>query len=366
MDHISADKLFFDLKNPRLLQFNLQHADDTQILNVLWREMAVKDIVMSIQANGFFETEPLLAIEEGNKVIVVEGNRRLAAVKAILHPDLIKNGGMADYKSKTTNSLKEQLSSSIPVIFIKTRAETWQYIGYKHVKGAAKWDSLAKAEYISTVHNEYKVPLDTIANQIGDSNNIVKKLYQGLMVLKQADRETDFKIDDVYNNRLYFSHVYTAIGYSGYQQYLGLDSENFTQDQVPKSKLKNLERVMLWILGSKRMDIRPVIQSQNPDLRHLDAVLSSHEAIQVLCTTKNLDEAYDNSQNGCDLLISFITEAQMNLEKALSKMTFYDGADRTILEASIHLANNADALYKGLKDIYNRHKGIDVTKRSVD
>lgn len=366
MDYISADKLSFDIKNPRLVEQKLSGADESIIINVLWKEMAVKDIVMSIQANGFFQTEPLLVLKDKAKNVVVEGNRRLAAVKAILHPEMIDNGGMDRFASKTTKELKLQLSTHIPITYISSRNEAWQYIGYKHVKGAAKWDSLAKAEYISTVHNEYKVSLDKIADQIGDSNNIIKKLYQGLMVLKQADRSTDFKVNDIYNGRLYFSHIYTAIGYSGYQKYLGLDPNNFTEQQVPADKLENLENIMFWILGSKSKDIRPVIQSQNPDLRHLDSVLASPEAIQVLKSTGNLSEAYDNSLDGMDVLFDAITEAKIKIEKALSKMSYYDGKSRDILESSMHLADSADDLFKGLKNIYLKAQGVDVNKRSID
>lgn len=363
--HMTADALSFDKKNPRLVEQNLNKATEDKILNILWSEMAVKDLVMSIQANGFFETEPLLVVKEREENVVVEGNRRLAAIKAILHPDKIQNKGMDAFKEKSTPDLIKKLTESIPIILLQKRIDAWQYIGFKHVKGAAKWDSLAKAEYVSTVHNQYKVPLEDIANQIGDSNNIIKKLYQGLMVLKQADRLTDFKINDIYNGRLYFSHIYTAIGYSGFQKYLGLDNNNVTENQVPQDKLENLRDVMFWILGSKSQDLQPIIRSQNPDLSQLDAVLKSPEAIQVLKSTGSLPDAYDTSLDGGDVLYSSIAEAQLKIEKALSKMTYFDGVNISILEAAIHLADSADDLYKGLKNIYQKKNGIE-TKRSIE
>ena len=205
---INPSELYFDEKNPRLVEYAPLKSED-RIIQVLWENMAVNEIVMSILANGFFENEALYAVNENNKLIVVEGNRRLAAVKLILNPE--KNRGMTKYVSKISDSLRQKLEEGLPVILLEKREDAWRYIGFKHVNGAVKWDSYAKAEYIAQVHNDYNVPLNDIAEQIGDSNKITIKLYQGLMVLRQADEETDFKISDVYYNRVYFSVAQSSL-----------------------------------------------------------------------------------------------------------------------------------------------------------
>ena len=296
---INPSELYFDEKNPRLVEYAPLKSED-RIIQVLWENMAVNEIVMSILANGFFENEALYAVNENNKLIVVEGNRRLAAVKLILNPE--KNRGMTKYVSKISDSLRQKLEEGLPVILLEKREDAWRYIGFKHVNGAVKWDSYAKAEYIAQVHNDYNVPLNDIAEQIGDSNKITIKLYQGLMVLRQADEETDFKISDVYYNRVYFSHVYTAIIYEGFQSYLGIDITQHIDKPVPKEHLEQLEEVMFWILGSKSKKIKPIIRSQNPDIRYLNQVLLSSDAIQALRATNDLELAYDRSQDGNDVL----------------------------------------------------------------
>ena len=72
----------------------------------------------------------------------------------------------------------------------------WDFIGYKHVKGPQEWDSIAKAEYIARIHEEYKIPLDQIAKAIGDRNATVERLYRGLKVLRQAE-EAGFLIREI-------------------------------------------------------------------------------------------------------------------------------------------------------------------------
>lgn len=361
IERYRANDLHFDRHNPRLVEYsNLKSEED--IIKVLWDNMAVNEIVMSILANGFFENEAMYAIKENGKVVIVEGNRRLAAVKAILNPELIK--GMAKYTYRITEQLKQQLSTSLPVIVLDKREDAWRYIGFKHVNGAVKWDSYAKAEYIAQVHNEYGVALDDIAEQIGDSNKITLKLYQGLMVLRQADKETNFKIADVYNNRVYFSHIYTAIMYEGFQDYLGIDITQHTDSPVPTDKLSNLEEVMFWILGSKSKRIKPIIKSQNPDIRNLNQVLTKPDATQLLKSSNDLSVAYDMSLDGGDIFYQTLVEAQIRIQKALSKISFYRGDD-DMLQTAINIADSADALYKGMKSIRAKINGKE-DKRTID
>ena len=358
---INVSRLYFDEKNPRLVEYGSLKSEE-DIIQILWDNMAVNEIVMSILANGFFENEALYAVREDGKYVVVEGNRRLAAVKLILAPDSIK--GMLKYAEKITELLLTELKEGLPVIVLDKREEAWRYIGFKHVNGAVKWDSYAKAEYIAQVHNDYNVSLDDIAEQIGDSNKITLKLYQGLMVLRQANDETNFKISDVYYNRVYFSHIYTAIMYEGFQKYLGIDITKHVDKPVANENLEKLEEVMFWILGSKNKKIKPLIRSQNPDIRNLNQILLSQDAVQVLRATNDFDVAFDRSQDGNDVFHQSIVEAQMNLQKALSKISYYMG-DESLLQTVINVADSADSLYKMMKEKRNKLNGKD-DKRTID
>ena len=85
---VSPDKLFFDAKNPRLAEYGIgARPTQTELLEIMWQKMAVDELVMSIAARGYFRHEPLFVTEEGNRLVVLEGNRRLAAVKLLLDPE---------------------------------------------------------------------------------------------------------------------------------------------------------------------------------------------------------------------------------------------------------------------------------------
>ena len=50
----------------------------------MWREFVIEEVALSIANNGFWEYEPLIVATENNHLVVIEGNRRLAAVKLLL------------------------------------------------------------------------------------------------------------------------------------------------------------------------------------------------------------------------------------------------------------------------------------------
>ena len=54
---MKVSDLTFDLKNPRLPEFDLtDNATETEVIKVLWEAMDVREVVMSIAASGFFSS----------------------------------------------------------------------------------------------------------------------------------------------------------------------------------------------------------------------------------------------------------------------------------------------------------------------
>jgi len=160
--------LAFDRHNPRLVEFEITNkTTDEEMIQLLWNVMDVHELVLSIAASGFFPYEALLVAKEAGKNIVIEGNRRLAAVRILLEPGIVDSGYVTIPKLavEVRDSLRE-----LPVL-VGTRQDSWRHLGFKHVNGPAKWGSYAKSRYIADVHRKYDVPLDDIAQQIGDTHD---------------------------------------------------------------------------------------------------------------------------------------------------------------------------------------------------
>ncbi len=203
-----VEQLLLDADNPRLAS---GAGGDTQedLLKVLWTEMAVDEVAFSIAANGFFREEPLLVIPGDGvkggrgKFIVVEGNRRLAAVLLLRDAQLRKKLKVTELPTITPERHTEL--NTVPVFRYPNRQSLWTFCGFRHINGAKPWDAFSKAQYVATVHEQYNVPLDEIARKIGDRHATVKRLYRGYKVLEQAEQKAGFSKEDRVRNKFYFS-----------------------------------------------------------------------------------------------------------------------------------------------------------------
>ena len=339
---MKLSELAFDVRNPRLAEYDLSDdATDAELIRVLWEAMDVRELVLSIAASGFFPHEPLIVAREEGKNVVIEGNRRLAAVKLLRDP-----------------ALANELSVSVPVLgppeaaalgtlpaVRSTRESAWRYLGFKHVNGPAKWSSYAKSKYVADVRHKFGVGLDDIAKQIGDTHNTVRRLYRSLMVVEQAERMKLFSRDDRSRPHFSFSHLYTGLGYPGIAGFVDLSSDSEEErDPVPLEKKKELRELCLWLYGSKREKTHPVVQSQNPHLRQLDAVVGDKEALSALRAGESLAAAFEISRSSTTVFEESLYGAQRLLQKARGLLsTGYDGSG-DLLKTAEAVAITADDL----------------------
>lgn len=344
---IPVKDLHFDRSNPRLAEYGVtSNASDEEIMGILWEAMDVRELVQSIAASGFFKHEPLIVANEKGKLIVIEGNRRLAAVKVLLNDQVAKTKG---WEIPALAKDDRQNLENLPVI-ISSRSESWRYLGFKHVNGPAKWTSYAKAQYIAEVHHKYDVSLPDIANQIGDRHRTVQRLYRGLMVIDQAEREKVYDPEDRFRQRLAFSHLYTGLDYDGISAFISLKQEDEeTKNPVPKSKLKELGELCVWLYGSKKEKIPPVVESQNPDLRRLNAVLGSREAIAALRAGTDLARAFEISRPASAVFEEALLGAKRELTTARAHLTTGYDKSEALLRIAGSVAEMADDIYKEME-----------------
>ncbi len=318
-----VSELAFDVRNPRMAEFDTV-GGEPEVIKMLWEMMDVEELALSIAASGYFPHEPVIVAMEGGSNVVIEGNRRLAAVKLLCQP--APGRDFNDRIPRISPERRESLAR-IPGL-LSTREDAWRYLGFKHVNGPAKWSSYAKSKYIADVHRNYGKPLDEIARQIGDTHNTVRRLYRGLMVIEQAERLGAFSHDDRWRGHFAFSHLYTGLPYPGVSEFLDLQSaSDEMQDPVPAERKDNLRELLVWMYGSKSEKKPPVIQSQNPHLRWLDAVLANRKALAALRQGVELSLAFEISRPSSNLFEEALVAAKQHLERARGILsTGYDGS----------------------------------------
>lgn len=324
---MKLEDLYLDPKNPRLTGDTYTVTDQDKILKCLWNQFNVSEISDSIVTSGeFWKHEPLIAVRESGRLIVIEGNRRLAAVKLLTSPATQKRIGASGVPA-ISKKLEQDLSE-LPVIET-TRESVWDFIGFKHVNGPQEWDSIAKAEYIARIHEDYDVPLTDIAKAIGDRNATVERLYHGLKVLHQAQKAGVFNPEDRFYQRKDFaySHLWTGLGYEGVREFLGItDGERSEREPVPKSRVSALGELCRWLYGSHKEGAEPLVKSQNPNLRQLDEALRTKRGVAALRRGLSLQQSLNASRGDTRLLLDALVAAEQNLRDAKAYFsTGYDG-----------------------------------------
>ena len=355
---LPTESLRLDRRNPRLVEFGVtKNTPEREIVEILWDTMDVQELVQSIAASGYFAHEPLIVAYEDDEYIVIEGNRRLAAVRVLLDNDL---ADAVNCKIRIADKGRKRSLRQLPVL-ISDRASSWRYLGFKHVNGPAKWSSYAKAQYIAEIHRNYGISLAKIAEQIGDRHKTVQRLYRGLMVVEQAEDSKIFNREDRYRKRFAFSHLYTGLDYEGIGGFLYLRSADSESLQpVPEKHLDSLQELLLWLYGSKKQDQPPLINSQNPDLRKLDSILSNMESLAALRSGHNLDSALEFGRDAADILEEALLRAKRELTRASAHLTIGYKKSKTLLRVAEEIADLADDIYQHME---RRRRPTQETRR---
>lgn len=347
---VPTEYLEFDPENPRLAEDGIKNPTESQIILALADMADLSEVVQSIATNGYFDIEPLIGQRVGNKWRILEGNRRLAAIRILQNPSLAKGTGVAvpEISSENAKTLK-----AVSVYAVTSKEQAREYIGFKHINGPHKWEALAKARFAADWYKKEKnhgVTIDQIARHLGDGHDTVARLVNGMFVLDQAKDAKLFEISDRYpGKRFAFSHLYTALTRPGYREFLGLPDEwrldDPTPNPVPKNRLENLKQVLVWLYGSKSDDIKPVITSQNPDIKNLAAVLWNPRARTLMQLRNNLAEAHASIEPKGARFEGALVNAKQEAETALSQITGYDAEDSTLLEIGKDLSETSKQIY---------------------
>lgn len=290
---VAPDDLCLDLTNPR---FGLTTAaEETDALRILYNTADLRELWNSIAERGYERFEPLVATLENGKLIVLEGNRRLAAVKLLLNPDLL--GASVAKRIPSIDAAKLATCDVLPVLIVDNRDEASGYIGFKHVNGPTRWSSLAKARF--GVHffeklDQSSAPeqrMQSLSRQLGDSRGLIIRLLVAYKVIVQAINLGIFDDLEIDEESIEFSHLYTLINNPDSRKFLGLTKAPLNEglivdNPVPSDSEQNLRELMEWLYGSKS-----IIKSQGTDRPKLQRVLASSDGLAELRTTGNLGSA---------------------------------------------------------------------------
>ncbi len=140
--------LHLDAKNPRLGRETSSRAP-REIIQYLFEHDKALEVAESIASRGYFPNEPLLAIKENGQYVVVEGNRRLAALKVLRQPGLLEGSPQRQVERLSRRIVDPRAIAKVPVTIAPSRRATDRQIVGRHIGSPVlAWQAENRASFI--------------------------------------------------------------------------------------------------------------------------------------------------------------------------------------------------------------------------
>ena len=152
---LKLSNLYLDLKNPRYDEQRSQN----EALNTIAGEQKDKLLVLlrDIIAHGLNPSDIPIVMPDKDRVngyIVLEGNRRIAALKLFKKPTILTSSSLRQKYSKLHEKHEGKIVKSIECLIVDTREEANLWIERKHEgemngAGTVRWDNVQKGRFLA-------------------------------------------------------------------------------------------------------------------------------------------------------------------------------------------------------------------------
>jgi hypothetical protein len=326
LQRIALERLRPDWENPRFPPGSSgRFSSDLDVYAFLDSEFDAFSVADSIAEHGFFESEPLIGIPgTDNDYIVVEGNRRLAALRALAEPKIRKE--MKDPRWRDLPK-KVELPTELPVLIAESRDVVAPILGYRHITGIAPWSPYQQARFVSSLIDEDGMNAERVAELVGRSVSEVRAFYRNFSIVEQA--EDVFKIRDVDRLVSEFGVWTRTMTSAGVREYLHAPAPREVVEgeyPLPKEAKPQLENLLRWIFGAPRTakQRKEGVQSregraikESRQITRLGKALQHPKGVETLEAGKSLAEAERAMLDNRAQFGTALSDAKQALEAAL-------------------------------------------------
>ena len=323
--------LYLDVKNPRLARHQADADLSQEEVLDLMRDWVLEELAVSYLESGFWTHEALLVVKEtlyGQlHLVVIEGNRRLAALKYLYDADQGKDVPQR-WKTLVENTqVPEKLFNRIPYIQIDSREEIESFLGFRHVTGIKQWPPEQKAQYITKLIDERGMGYEEVMRKIGSTTPTVRQHYISYrLLLQMEDSLEDFSVEYAKHR---FSVMYLSLRTQGVQTYLNIDisaDPETAQVPVPKTHLNALAKFALWLFGNQQ---QPPLFTDSRRVDDFGRILENPQVVQYLEENKrpNFDHAFQLTGGDESEIVRLFNEAATNVQLALSRVHHYKDSE---------------------------------------
>ena len=290
IEYAAVDQLLLDAKNPRLGRDRVAKGlSQTEVLELM-KDWMLDELGTSFCVSGFWPQEALIAVSEmaGKKIglVVVEGNRRLAALKML---EMASAGEdvprvWKEMIEKVPAQRLKDLRERIPYILMPSRASVKSYLGFRHVTGIMEWKPAEKAQFIASLIEDDGLSYEEVRKRIGSRLATVRQNYISYRLLLQMENHAESVDIDKVEER--FSVLYLSLRTEGVRTFLQIDIDadpKTAKKPVPQAKLKHLERFAQWLFGDSKHE---ALFSDSRKVDDFGKILLSGTAVSYLERTE--------------------------------------------------------------------------------
>jgi hypothetical protein len=355
---IKVDDLHLDPDNPRLPE-RLKKATEMEVLNWMLSDATLVDLMASIAENGFFNGEPILVVKENGLNIVVEGNRRLGAIKLLRNPDL------AIESPKTVKTIADKardnrtLPTEIWVYVCENRGEISNYLGFRHVSGVKQWPLISKARYLYDLflkkeRTDYDVYKE-LAREIGSKGNYVRRLLIGYQAYQIIRSRNWFGMGDYLNEESFDLSLISEVlnSQSAVAEFAGVDINS--DKPFENINLGEFEQLSKWLYQITDKGRTRIGDSRN--LRLLNKILLNSDARKAFIEDgKSITEAAELTDLSDENIRYYLSASLSNLneaQKLIHRAKAPTRKDEDILE---EIVSSAEVITNHLRKVIRQNK----------
>lgn len=294
--------------NPRLAG-ELESLSTTEYIEDLTSEKSnlekFKVLIKSIAERGFLPFDPVVTVKNTDgKLEVVEGNRRVLALKILINPDLAPSYLRSYVKSKTTPNLVSEIKK-IPVIIAPSFEDVEWFIGQRNstMSTINPWTRQQQFKWMHQLYSKYGGDMAELKRATHQTEG---QIHEYLRVLKLLDLSNDPTVQKLFkkaDSDYVFSREFPITVFERFIQKVkvreawGIEK---TDDQFEiVSNLESFKIAFAALIDGIRSDD---INTRNTDIDHLDKLLKSLPKVTFESTDNSTESADGNSTstNGPD------------------------------------------------------------------
>lgn len=333
IEYSKLQDIQLDPLNPRLgRSLNGANLSQDQIYDRM-KDWSLEELATSFLESGFWVHEAVLCVEEDlngeQALVVVEGNRRIAALKRLQKAFDGEDTSKAWQEIIADQPRPDEMFANVPIIIVESRQEIVSFLGFRHVTGIKEWAPPEKAQFIAKMIEDGGLSYRDVMRRIGSKTPTVQRNYIAYCILRQMDETEDIEVSNVEDR---FSVLFLSIRTPGVRQFLGIDPKfnvepGDVSPPISGDHTKQLVEFSTWLFGNA--ETSPVVNDSR-QIEKFSKVLASEEGLSYLRTVKrpSLEKAFVISGGDQEEVYELISTAAYSLQEALSTIHFYKDDER--------------------------------------